>query len=876
MVNSNVGCLTMTSPHYYSPRLDCETGLMDNSRRQIEEGARLLQEPPSISPLEHEFFPGMPVPSNGSHTQLALWGSGLDHGQQLTVGNVRQHEVTPGAVYPHSVAAVGMTEVRQPMHSAPTDANHVSLGVSQQQHAGSEHANAAWANINMIKESPLQDDQALSSAEVSSNTALSAASCDTGLTPAPLQNSNGEATCSDDRSPGIQLGSQEYAGNSVSYSPPSQGNNNGPGPQHLMAWEEEEVPQQAVPAQKSQPDVDVGDEEVLPRTRRAGRRSTSGRPGRPRTSKVSPELTETTTKAASSTSSRAKNKRKHSKPKRSLQPEEEGEDEDNDVFAPFQCRGCKKRFSLIGRLVVHVNEKRCLTAGKETQEPTETKSKASRSGRRGKRSEDPPPSDDLGGRDLHRDSGTHANTELPEESTRCEATDSSTSHQVPDPDTERRVPDSSIHGIGHQLPDPGISTMPIGVEENGVATEKTGVISEGEENTVTTVKEEPAADWNDDNHDDDDDDGDPVDRDYNHDNQQTKVRKHRGRKRGRKSKGKTGRPKRGKRSAKSVKSEEEDAPLPEILTLQKYDELAASEGSKKARSSRSWRRKGAGGAQSKLPAAEKQLREHIETAHADLLDLQGELFDCKICEGKSYSTAYSLMVHLRMHKDAKSFACPKCDQVFSHPHIDRPHCCDKCGARYKHARDLKLHEMSHTGEKPFQCEFCPAAYTRNKSLMEHIRRHTGERPFPCTHCDMRFRQKCDLRQHLRVHTGERPYECDTCHKRFKQRANLRAHVRIHSGERPFPCPICGKLFTRSTVLKQHTRIHTNEKPYSCLKCSATFRQLSKLRVHMFYHHSEEKPHQCPECDAAFRFEEHLELHSKLHRGICPYEDYEGE
>ncbi|XP_066091589.1 zinc finger protein 343-like isoform X2 [Saccopteryx bilineata] len=76
---------------------------------------------------------------------------------------------------------------------------------------------------------------------------------------------------------------------------------------------------------------------------------------------------------------------------------------------------------------------------------------------------------------------------------------------------------------------------------------------------------------------------------------------------------------------------------------------------------------------------------------------------------------------------------------------------------------------------------------------------------------------CDfyMRIHQMTHSGEKPYMCPECGRGFGVMSNLRRHQRTHSGEKPFMCPMCGQGFGDKSYLRKHQRTHSGNKPFVC-------------------------------------------------------------
>ena len=79
------------------------------------------------------------------------------------------------------------------------------------------------------------------------------------------------------------------------------------------------------------------------------------------------------------------------------------------------------------------------------------------------------------------------------------------------------------------------------------------------------------------------------------------------------------------------------------------------------------------------------------------LNVQDILFKCQLCN-KSYITKCALLSHNNVH--LKRFECNQCKKCFNHK------------------RGLKIHSVTHTGEKMFECKVCGAKFAIKKKCCQ--------------------------------------------------------------------------------------------------------------------------------------------------------------
>ncbi|XP_062247359.1 telomere zinc finger-associated protein isoform X1 [Platichthys flesus] len=304
--------------------------------------------------------------------------------------------------------------------------------------------------------------------------------------------------------------------------------------------------------------------------------------------------------------------------------------------------------------------------------------------------------------------------------------------------------------------------------------------------------------------------------------------------------------------------------------------------------------------------------ETAENGEAAEDDSKKDSVQCPTCD-KSFKSKYYLKVHNRRHTGERPFGCLKCgkryfrkENLLIHEIRDcarvQTYSCSTCSETFEGKEQLRLHNVSHTGEMPHKCSLCAEQFMYKKNLTIHMMKvhgypkphacpqcpktfltrtelrvheaakHRGEKPFVCEECGHRASSRNGLQMHIKaIHRNERPFVCTLCGHAFSQKNNLNMHLRIHSGEKPFQCHLCGKTFRTQASLDKHHRTHTGERPFGCDVCEQRFTEKGALVRHKASKHEEGRPHCCQICGKTFKAREQLRVHLRRHKGMRKFE-----
>lgn len=261
-----------------------------------------------------------------------------------------------------------------------------------------------------------------------------------------------------------------------------------------------------------------------------------------------------------------------------------------------------------------------------------------------------------------------------------------------------------------------------------------------------------------------------------------------------------------------------------------------------------------------------------------MVDLESA--ECAICFMKFKNAKY-MRNHLVTHTGNKKFTCEVCSKRFMRKydlqqHMMRVHSFIKAARGKIISTEEELLSANNENIKK-DCIYCDSQFTTQFMLDSHLEEiHSEERPFECIHCKARFPTLKKLIRHKDTVHSERQHQCEQCDKSFRFLYALKEHEKTHNEVKPFLCDDCGKGFALAKYLQKHKQRHnlpeSLDKVYHCRYCEKVFDNLHEYQQHIRTHtEAEDRVHQCDQCPKRFFKYAHLKRHIMTHSTVRCYQ-----
>lgn len=190
-----------------------------------------------------------------------------------------------------------------------------------------------------------------------------------------------------------------------------------------------------------------------------------------------------------------------------------------------------------------------------------------------------------------------------------------------------------------------------------------------------------------------------------------------------------------------------------------------------------------------------------------------------------------------------------------HDHL-KPFFCSVCDLRFRTRCHLSQHLPRHSKETPYTCPLCKKGFKWKHGLNSHLVIHSNDQKFLCDECGFRTIHAKTMRAHKLTHTGDL-FRCSFpgCSHTCSRKENMKIHLVTHNNDWPFVCEICGIKFTLNKSLKRHALIHSKVGfVNTCPHCPFTALRTDNLKAHILRQHVEKQTNELNDNQTSVKIE----------------------
>ncbi|XP_021340960.1 uncharacterized protein LOC110441961 [Mizuhopecten yessoensis] len=205
--------------------------------------------------------------------------------------------------------------------------------------------------------------------------------------------------------------------------------------------------------------------------------------------------------------------------------------------------------------------------------------------------------------------------------------------------------------------------------------------------------------------------------------------------------------------------------------------------------------------------------------------------------------------------------------------------CEVCGECFTSAISLLIHMREHAGEQIHQCALCGKGFTLLGALQHHMQKHKEKELMRCKICGKWYASKTAFKRHCNAH-NDAILKCKDCGLICETKLLYNRHMKKGKHKMDslqYKCRNCCEAFMFKRELTKHNKIHI--KGFKCEVCNKSFSSKWGRERHLKLHKAgkiEKKTYKCDSCTCVLDSPESLSEHSKVHKNSIELDSPEAQ